>query len=150
MKLLLDQKEVNPDSRDCDGRTPLMQAAGSGRERIVKLLLDRKDVSPDSKDNCGGAPLLLAAWGGHKGTVKLLQGRADAEPCTGANDASTPPFHLLQNSYEGLAVSQLSPSPPGVAPDMPASDGHDQIMIEFCSTMICSISLNHRVPRSRS
>ena len=30
------------------------------------------------------------------------------------------------------------------------SDGHDQIMIEFCSTMICSISLNHRVPRSRS
>ena len=30
------------------------------------------------------------------------------------------------------------------------SDGHDQIMIEFCSTMICSISLNHRVPQSRS
>ena len=30
------------------------------------------------------------------------------------------------------------------------SDGHDQIMIEFCSTMICSISLNHRLPRSRS
>ena len=30
------------------------------------------------------------------------------------------------------------------------SDGHDQIMIEFCSTMICSISLNHRVPRSQS
>ena len=28
------------------------------------------------------------------------------------------------------------------------SDGHDQIMIEFCSTMICSISLDHGVRRS--
>ena len=28
------------------------------------------------------------------------------------------------------------------------SDGHDQIMIEFCSTKIYSISLDHRVPRS--
>ena len=28
------------------------------------------------------------------------------------------------------------------------SDGHDQIMIEFCSTMICSISLDDRVRRS--
>ena len=28
------------------------------------------------------------------------------------------------------------------------SDGHDQIMIEFCSTMICSISFIHRVPLS--
>ena len=26
----------------------------------------------------------------------------------------------------------------------PNSDGHDQIMIEFCSTMICSIGLDHR------
>ena len=30
------------------------------------------------------------------------------------------------------------------------SDGHDQIMIEFCSIIICSISLDHRGPSIRS
>jgi len=30
------------------------------------------------------------------------------------------------------------------------SDGHDQIMIEFCSIIVCSISLNHRGPSIRS
>jgi len=93
VKLLLDLKEVNPDWRDSYGQTPLLCAAQGGHEGIVKLLLDRKEVNPDSRDNDGRTPLYWAADGRHEMIVKLLQGCADAESCTGANDASIPPFH---------------------------------------------------------
>ncbi|RPB02916.1 ankyrin [Choiromyces venosus 120613-1] len=74
VKLLLDQKEVNPDSEDNRYITPVLLAASGGYEGIVKLLLDRKEVNPDSKDDSGSTPLLLAAsLEGHKGIVKLLQ-----------------------------------------------------------------------------
>ena len=118
MKLLLDRNEVNPDSRSNYNNTPLLCAAQCGQEGIVKLLLDRKEVNLNSKNNDGRTPLDYAAAIGHEGIVKLLQDRADPESCTGANNASMPPSHPLENSFEGLAVSQLSPSPPGVAPDM--------------------------------
>ena len=52
MKLLLDRKEVNPDSRNNDGRTPLQYAAAYGNEEIVKLLLDRKEVNPAPRYGC--------------------------------------------------------------------------------------------------
>ena len=48
MKLLLERKEVNPDSPDSSGRTPLSFATMRGYEGIVKLLLKRKEVNPDS------------------------------------------------------------------------------------------------------
>ena len=119
VKLLLDLKEVNPDSRGYRGRTPLSCAALGGHEGIVKLLLDRKEVNPGSVDDDGRTPLQCAVEGGHQGIVMLLQGRTDTEPGTGANDAAMPPsYHLENNSSEGLTVSQLSPQPPGDAPDM--------------------------------
>ena len=124
VKLLLGRKEVNPNSGANYGGTPLCKAAERGYEGIVKLLLDRKEVDPDSRDNDRRTPLWGAAEGRHEEIVRLLQRRIDAESGTGANDTLMPPSYLLQNSYEGLLVSQLSPQPPRDSPGMLPQDVH--------------------------
>ena len=53
MKLLLERREVNPESRDINGQTPLSWAAGNGRKGAAKLLLERDEVNPESRDNSG-------------------------------------------------------------------------------------------------
>jgi ankyrin repeat protein len=70
VKLLLERKEVTPDSPDKDCKTPLWWAAQNGR--IVKLLLERKEAASDSPPNGGQAPLSLAAKNGHLGAVRLI------------------------------------------------------------------------------
>ena len=85
--LLEEVGDCGADMADDWGCTPLVWAAESGHEEIVKLLLDWKEVNPDSSANFGKTPLQCAAEGGHDGIVKLLQGSADAEFSTGTNDA---------------------------------------------------------------
>ena len=74
MKLLLGRGDVNPDSLDKYGQTPLSLAAMRGHEGIVKLLLGREDVNPDSSSKSGRTPLSWAAENGHEGIAKLLLG----------------------------------------------------------------------------
>ena len=124
VKLLLDRKEVNPGSRDKSGQTPLWYAAEGGHEGVVKLLLGRKEVDPDLRDKYGLTPLWYAASDGHEGIVNLLQRHANTESGTGANDAPVSPSHLLQNSYEGLPVLQLSSKPPRDTPDLLTQNTH--------------------------
>ena len=82
VKLLLERKDVNPDSSE-HGRTPLSRAAENGHEAIVKLLLEREDVNPDAPDTrYGRTPLLLAADNGYEGIVNLLLERKDVNPDT--------------------------------------------------------------------
>ncbi|KAI9862355.1 MAG: hypothetical protein M1813_004831 [Trichoglossum hirsutum] len=64
--------QVEVDSKDKDGWTPLWRAAGGGHEAVVKLLLETGQVEVDSKDNYGQTPLSRAAGGGHEAVVKLL------------------------------------------------------------------------------
>ena len=54
MKLLVDRNDVEADSKDKYGRTPLLWAADSGHEAVVKLLIDRDDVKADSESNLVG------------------------------------------------------------------------------------------------
>ena len=44
MKLLLDRKEVNPNSRDNGGKAPLLCATEGGHEEIVKLFEGRANA----------------------------------------------------------------------------------------------------------
>ncbi|KAF1811099.1 hypothetical protein P152DRAFT_399801, partial [Eremomyces bilateralis CBS 781.70] len=65
--------QVDVNSNDSYGRTPLLAAAESGHEAVVKLLLETGQVNVDSKDRSGWMPLLRVTWNGHKAVVKLLQ-----------------------------------------------------------------------------
>ena len=48
---------LDADSKDSEGRTPLLLAAVYGNEAIVKLLLERSDINADAKDEWGGTAL---------------------------------------------------------------------------------------------
>ena len=94
MRLLLERQDVEPDSKDNHGRTPLSWAAQKrvqkSQEAIVRLLLERQEVEPDSKDNSGRTPLSWAAQKGHHAIVRLLLERQDVEPDSEDNDGHTP------------------------------------------------------------
>ena len=78
VRLLLDTGEVDADSRDKDGLTPLWWATESGYDVVVKRLLDTGKVGANSKDKGGQTPLSRAARG-HEAVVKLLVERDDIE-----------------------------------------------------------------------
>ena len=102
VKLLLNRKEVNPQSRDNYGQTPLWYAAKGGHEGIVKLLLDRKEVHPDLRDNIGQTPLLCAAEGGHDGIVKLLLNRKEVNPDSRDKRGRKPLRFAALRGHEGI------------------------------------------------
>ena len=105
VKLLLERKDVNPDTPDTiDGRTPLSWAAMKGYEGIVKLLLGRKDVNPNASDTTAGqTPLSWAAAKGHEGIVKLLLERKDVNTDTPDTiDGRTPLLWAAESGYEEI------------------------------------------------
>ena len=71
-KLLLNQSNVDVDSKDKDnGQTLLSLAAEKGHEAVVKLL-EADKVNVDSGSNFGQTPLSSATANGHEAVVKLL------------------------------------------------------------------------------
>ena len=68
---LLLEWDVEVDSKNMRGCTPLSLAASIGYETIVSLLLEW-DAEVDSKNTQGHTPLSLAARGGYETTVRLL------------------------------------------------------------------------------
>ena len=72
VKLLLGHPDVDPNSVDNDGQTPLSWAAASGHEGVVRILSTRADVNPYPLDNSGRGPLSLAYRRGHTKVVEIL------------------------------------------------------------------------------
>lgn len=74
--LLLDTGKAEINSKDRNGQTPLLWAARSGQEAVVKMLFDTGEVNIDSKNRNGRKPLWWAAENGQEAVVKMLrQGR---------------------------------------------------------------------------
>ena len=137
VKLLLERKEVNPDSSDYYGRTPLWFAASGGHEGTVKLLLERKEVNPDSPDKDVRTPLSHAASGGHEGIVKLLLERKDVNPDSSDKDGETPLSLAVERGYKGIVkllvdrmkVNHDSSDRNDRTPlSVPASGGHEGVV----------------------
>ena len=73
MKLLLARDDVDPDTPDVCGQTPLHEATHNGHEGVVKLLLGQDGASPPGGANQvehSGA-LLRAACGGDSSSSLL-------------------------------------------------------------------------------
>jgi len=47
---MLEREDVNLNTADESGQTPLLLAAEYGQKDIVKMLLERRDVTPDTAD----------------------------------------------------------------------------------------------------
>jgi len=60
----LDRKELNPNSVENDGESPLWWAAYMGYEEIVALLIGREDINPNLAGMCGQTPFFPAAYRG--------------------------------------------------------------------------------------
>ena len=79
---LLERKDVNTDTRNDAGCTPLFYAALNGHEGVVALLLARGDVtlqSLPSKEGYWKTPLSAAIGNRHKKVIALIQKAMKAE-----------------------------------------------------------------------
>ncbi|OCK72965.1 ankyrin, partial [Lepidopterella palustris CBS 459.81] len=65
VKLLVEQDDVDINSKDGVGKTPLSWAAKKGRTEVVRLLLTESGININSKDGAGKTPLSWAAEEGH-------------------------------------------------------------------------------------
>ncbi|KAK1146781.1 hypothetical protein N8T08_002542 [Aspergillus melleus] len=74
-QVLLSAADIDPDSEDRDGETPLTHAIGFCNTPLVELLLMQDSVKPNAQDRLGRTPLLQAAQ-------RLIQGR----PMTDVHD----------------------------------------------------------------
>ncbi|KAI0856303.1 ankyrin repeat-containing domain protein [Xylaria cubensis] len=89
VKLLL-QKGADPNCVDNHGKTPMMRAAWSGYDDIIKVFLADQRVDPDFKDKEGWTPLSLATYRQHKAAVKLLLADPRVDPNSTGNYGHTP------------------------------------------------------------
>ncbi|KAJ5995406.1 hypothetical protein N7481_002383 [Penicillium waksmanii] len=71
-------------------RTPLISAARSGHEGIVKILLARDDVDPEKPSKSGRTPFCWAAVKGHVGVMKLLLETGKVDVNSQTDDLATP------------------------------------------------------------
>jgi len=121
LSLLFGRKYFNLDKLDRSGQTPLLWAARTGHEGVVKLLLGREDVNPNRQDNYKRTPLSLAAQNGHDGVVGLLLGEEDIRPNQPDNYSRTPLSLAARNGHDGTVKLLLQHE--DVNPHTPDNDG---------------------------
>jgi len=99
---LIDVEGCDINQGDCDGNTPLVWAAWSGHEGVVKILLGRDDVNPNNSGRNKHTPLSSATSYGHEGVVKILLGRDDVNPDKPGFLEQTPLCWAARNGHEGV------------------------------------------------
>lgn len=92
------EKDIDPDMKDDDGRTPLSQAAAGGHLAVALLLLKQKVVDPNSRDKADRTPLWWAAKGGHKDVIKSLLEKK-VNPNSRDQDLRTPLLCAVENKH---------------------------------------------------
>jgi len=102
VRVLLEQRDVNPDKGDRWSQTPLSWAAENGHEGVVRTLLGRNDVNPNAADEYGRTPLSGAAINGHGMVVRRLLEREDVNPDKPDESGRTPLSRAAQNGHEGV------------------------------------------------
>jgi len=94
---VLDSGRVDPDSRDQDGTTPLMLAAGNGRLEVVSLLLE-EGADPNIRKNTGVTAIFLASVGGYLDILTNLM-KAGADPDPQSQEGGTPLMAAAQAGH---------------------------------------------------
>ncbi|KAF9775393.1 hypothetical protein IL306_006504 [Fusarium sp. DS 682] len=102
VKLLLDSGKVDPDAKDKDGQTPLLQAAAHGHAAVVKLLLDSGKFDPEAKNPWGQMPISLAAMNGHAAVIKLLLDSGKVDPDAKNSSGQTPLWIAVATRQEAV------------------------------------------------
>ena len=126
---LIDVEGCDINQGDCDGNTPLVWAAWSGHEGVVKILLRRDDVNPDNSGRDMHTPLSSAASYGHEGVVKILLRRDDVNPERPGFLKQTPLCLASGNGHEGVVKILLGRD--DVSPEKP--DDHGQTPLCFAA-----------------
>ena len=108
IKLLLKRRDVNPNSPDGNGRTPLSFATNEPwkpcyeNKSVMELLLERGEIDPNAQDSNGRTPLSFAAESGNKHLVKLLLEREDVDPNISDNIGQTPLSFAIERRWEKI------------------------------------------------
>ena len=73
VQILLEREDVDLNSRNRYGRTPLLYAVIGGHEIIVRLSMNKDDAQLDLADGSGRTPLCYARTRKRPGAIKLLE-----------------------------------------------------------------------------
>ena len=134
IKLLLKRRDVNPNSPDGNGRTPLSFATNEhwnphysgGKKSVLELLLERGEIDLNSPNSNGRTPLSFAVEWGNKHLVKLLLERKDLDPNLPDNDGQTPLSFAVKRGHKDvvkllLERGDINPNSPDINVQKPLS-----------------------------
>ncbi|CEL10507.1 hypothetical protein ASPCAL13626 [Aspergillus calidoustus] len=72
LNMIAHQTDLNSNSKNSRGQTPIWLNAANDQESVVTCLVDKAGVDSDCRSNSGLSPLMLAVQKGHTRTVRAL------------------------------------------------------------------------------
>jgi ankyrin repeat protein len=114
-------------------RTPLMLAAETGQERMVKMLLAIDGVDLNLKDRRGRTALAFAVAENQEVVVKILLANGKVDPNTADENGWTPIIRANERGYETIAKLLLATGK--VKPDI--ADGSGQTLLTWAAGRGC-------------
>ncbi|KAK2808004.1 hypothetical protein FQN50_005086 [Emmonsiellopsis sp. PD_5] len=103
--ILLDQTNIDANTRAAEGRTALWYAARRKEQNITRLLLSNENIRPNLADSRGSTPLAEAVRQGNAEAVEILIGRDDVDIHSMDKKGNTP--LTLAREYEDGRIIRL-------------------------------------------